>query len=204
MNIFPLLEKYKITSLFGVREPIKTPEGTSSSNHKGVDIVGTEGQALGDLVISLMGGQVIAAGDYMDGYGNKVIIATEGGIKTHYAHLSEIDVKAGQSIIAGQVVGKVGSTGKSTAPHLHFGISQNDTYIDPLQYLLQAQQITTPTVNYGSSKNGNPISPIPRIEGYVGKIQFPSLSNESVAWTLVLVAALVMLKGVSSVFVKEG
>ena len=71
-----------------------------------------------------------------NGYGNLVVIDHGGGLTSRYGHLSHIDVTQGQTVERGQFIGKVGSTGRSTGPHLHYEIRINDEPVDPLQYLL--------------------------------------------------------------------
>jgi murein DD-endopeptidase MepM/ murein hydrolase activator NlpD len=61
-----------------------------------------------------------------------------GGLTTRYGHLSHIDVTADQTVSRGQLLGKVGSTGRSTGPHLHYEVRINDEPVDPLPYLLQS------------------------------------------------------------------
>lgn len=88
--------------------------------HNAVDIAATPGTA----VVASAGGRVIAArvGGYNGGYGNMVIISHAGGIQTVYAHLREVNVSQGETVVQGQVIGGVGNTGRSTGPHLHFEV----------------------------------------------------------------------------------
>ncbi|MGC8852560.1 MAG: M23 family metallopeptidase, partial [Hydrogenobacter sp.] len=74
------------------------------------------------------------AGKYSS-YGNAVIINHPSGYSTLYGHLSRIEVKVGQKVKAGDVVGRVGSTGRSTGPHLHYEVIKNNRPIDPLEFL---------------------------------------------------------------------
>ena len=69
------------------------------------------------------------------GYGNVVRVTHGHGFETVYAHLSRIDVKAGESLQAGHVVGLLGSTGRSTGPHLHYEVVRNGERLDPENYL---------------------------------------------------------------------
>ena len=79
-------------------------------------------------------GKVVTA-EYSGGYGNMVEIEHAGGISTRYAHMSAITVSAGQSVTTGTVLGRVGSTGRSTGPHLHYETRINDEPVDPTRFL---------------------------------------------------------------------
>ena len=68
-------------------------------------------------------------------YGLTVVVRHEGGFETRYAHLASLDVKAGQAVSQGQQVGRVGSTGRSTGPHLHFEVTQAGRRVDPEQFV---------------------------------------------------------------------
>jgi murein DD-endopeptidase MepM/ murein hydrolase activator NlpD len=80
-------------------------------------------------------GVVVAVGHTRVGYGNYVIIAHGGGIMTLYGHLLETDVKVGDLVFRGQRVGREGSTGYSTGPHLHFELRVNGQVTNPKPYL---------------------------------------------------------------------
>ncbi len=97
--------------------------------HTGTDI----GAQYGANIIAAASGTVKFAG-WNGGYGNCVIIDHGGGRSTLYAHMSSIGVSNGQAVAAGQSVGKVGSTGNSTGPHLHFEIMINGVAVNPMQY----------------------------------------------------------------------
>lgn len=116
-----------ITSKFGSRN---SPGGIGSTNHKGVDI----GTPMGTPVLAAKAGKVTWA-SWNGGYGNCVIISHGKGNSTLYGHLSSYNVKVGDSVSQGQVIAYSGSTGNSTGPHLHFGIKENDSWVDPLTYL---------------------------------------------------------------------
>lgn len=116
-----------ITSMFGGRE---SPGGIGSTNHKGVDI----GTPMGTPVLAAKSGQVTWASWY-GGYGECIIIKHGKGNSTLYGHLSGYNVSMGDTVTQGQVIGYSGSTGNSTGPHLHFGVMEGDTWVDPLNYL---------------------------------------------------------------------
>ena len=102
--------------------------------HQGVDYAaptGTPAQSVGDGVVAFAGVQ--------GGYGNMVIVNHGGNHSTVYAHLSRIQVKKGQTVQKGQVVGAVGSTGWSTGPHLHFEFRVNGVHVDPQKIIQMAQ-----------------------------------------------------------------
>ena len=76
----------------------------------------------------------MAARDETGGYGNEIIINHGYSYKTVYAHLSRIFVKPGQKILRGQIIGYVGNTGKSTAPHVHYEVRKNGIAINPIYF----------------------------------------------------------------------
>ena len=116
-----------ITSMFGGRQ---SPGGIGSTNHKGVDI----GTPSGTPVLAAKAGKVSWA-SWNGGYGNCVIVSHGRGNSTLYGHLSSYNVKVGDMVSQGQVIAYSGNTGNSTGPHLHFGVMENDTWVDPLNYL---------------------------------------------------------------------
>lgn len=113
-----------ITSAFGARrDPINGAPGF----HKGVDIA----MAYGQNVPAAAAGTVVFAGE-KGGYGNMVVVRHADGYETRYAHLSEPYVRAGDVVEAGGVLGKSGSSGWSTGPHLHFEVLRDGRALDPL------------------------------------------------------------------------
>ena len=114
---------------FGSRVHPVTGQTTS---HNGIDIV----LDAGTPVLASAAGTV-AETDYNADDG-RYIVLDHGGLTTKYCHLSEIQVTAGETVTAGEAIGAVGKTGKSTGPHLHFEVAQNDSLVDPLSLLPQA------------------------------------------------------------------
>jgi len=98
--------------------------------HTGIDI----GASSGSAIVACGTGTVTKA-EWYGGYGNCVVIDHGGGIVSLYGHMSSIGVKAGQKVSAGQQIGKVGSTGVSSGPHLHLEFSKNGQLVDPLKYV---------------------------------------------------------------------
>ncbi|MEP6819839.1 MAG: peptidoglycan DD-metalloendopeptidase family protein [bacterium] len=126
-SIWPVVGK--LESGFGGR---RNPFGGSGYEfHSGQDI---DAQT-GDAVVAGASGTVTFVG-WQNGYGQLIVIDHGGGLTTRYGHLSHIDVTQSQTVARGQFIGRVGSTGRSTGPHLHYEIRINDEPVDPLQYLL--------------------------------------------------------------------
>ncbi|HRI04056.1 MAG TPA: M23 family metallopeptidase [Pyrinomonadaceae bacterium] len=126
----------KINNEFGFR---RNPFGGRSYEfHAGMDIDGERG----DLVIAPAGGTVIKA-SWSGGYGNMLEIDHGNGLTTRYGHLSKIEVGVGDQITRGQLVAYVGSTGRSTGPHLHYELRLNDKSINP-RHVLPQESPTVP------------------------------------------------------------
>lgn len=104
----------------GVFWPTKSKHWTTYPGHDGIDLNG-KGNGLGDPYFAAKSGTVAYTG-WGRGYGDAVFLATNGGPTLTYGHSSRVDVKAGQKVRAGQRMGLIGSTGRSSGPHLHFGL----------------------------------------------------------------------------------
>jgi murein DD-endopeptidase MepM/ murein hydrolase activator NlpD len=101
------------------------------AGHTGIDIANRTGTP----ILAADAGYVVAAGRDTWGYGNQVVIDHGNGFKTRYAHLQNILVKAGQTVTKNQKIGTMGSTGRSTGPHLHFEVISGGTFRNPLGFL---------------------------------------------------------------------
>ncbi len=123
----PIIGEIDLSSSFGVRND---PFGRGPAMHSGLDFR----SSTGDPVRATANGTVVTAG-WNGGYGKMVEIDHGNGISTRYGHLSEIEVKVGQRVRIGQTVGRVGSTGRSTGPHLHYETRIDDTPVDPQKFL---------------------------------------------------------------------
>jgi murein DD-endopeptidase MepM/ murein hydrolase activator NlpD len=113
----------RFSSPFGMR---KHPITGQHKLHSGLDIAAPTGTP----IKVPRSGTVTFAG-WSGGYGNYVVVDHGNGLQTAYAHLSAINVRKGQSVSAGTQLGKVGSTGMSTGPHLHFEVKRNGQFVDP-------------------------------------------------------------------------
>ena len=107
--------------------------------HKGVDITAPTGTT----VRTTADGIVVQAEMVAGGYGRLVIVDHGGGLQTYYAHLSKISVHAGQEVHRGDVVGQVGSSGRTTASHLHYEVHVGGTPVNPYRYLANATVFRT-------------------------------------------------------------
>jgi murein DD-endopeptidase MepM/ murein hydrolase activator NlpD len=112
---------------FGYR---RDPFTRRAKFHSGVDIKARWGDAVG----ASLAGIVTFAGWY-HGYGNMIIISHGGGVTTHYAHLSSFDVEVGTRVDRGTIIGRAGSTGRATSPHLHYELRIDGNPLHPFQPL---------------------------------------------------------------------
>jgi murein DD-endopeptidase MepM/ murein hydrolase activator NlpD len=116
----------ELSSAFGVRkDPLRKRR---KQNHKGVDI-----SADRNTPVHAAGPGVVVRARHERGYGRVVFVDHGDGLQTRYAHLQSIGVAVGQQVAAGQLVGKVGSTGRATGPHLHFEVRQGGAAVAPDQ-----------------------------------------------------------------------
>lgn len=125
--IWPLPGDGRIYSFFG---PRKAPTAGASTYHRGLDI----GGVYGARIVSVLSGTVTEA-TYNASRGNYVAVDHGNGLVTYYMHCSKLLVTPGDKVKQGTVIGLIGSTGISTGPHVHFSITVNGTYVDPLKYV---------------------------------------------------------------------
>lgn len=133
-------EKKKSSTVNGVYLAVKPVTGRISSrfgatngrdhSHKGIDIAASTGTP----IYAMADGTVTRAG-WANGYGYLVVISHGNGIETYYGHCSKLHVKTGDKVEAGHHIAAVGSTGRSTGPHLHLEIRKNGTQLNPQKYV---------------------------------------------------------------------
>lgn len=131
-RFFPTHPYYRITSPYGER----TMNGVKGF-HNGVDMVAksSNGESRTDYITAHTGGTVSAIGYEPNGAGNYVYINIGNGVEMCYFHFAKVHVNKGQQIKQGEVIGYMGSTGRSTGAHLHFGIKDNGEWVNPTPYL---------------------------------------------------------------------
>jgi murein DD-endopeptidase MepM/ murein hydrolase activator NlpD len=122
-----LVQQARVTSGFGQRADPFTGRQTE---HHGVDLAAPEGSP----IVAASGGVVRSAGP-RGGYGNAVEVDHGNGLTTLYAHTSEVLVRPGETVAAGQVLAKVGHTGRATGAHLHFEVRVQGRPVDPVRAL---------------------------------------------------------------------
>lgn len=124
---WPCPSSRRVTSPFGYRVH---PVLKTRRLHNGIDIGGSHGSS----IVAAGSGTVIGAA-YNSSMGNYVMISHGNGITTVYMHCSSLLVRSGQKVTRGQQIARVGSTGLSTGPHLHFSVMKNGSYVNPWNYL---------------------------------------------------------------------
>ena len=119
-----------MSSSYGTRTPVLG----GGRNHKGVDLAAPSGTP----VYATADGYVAKA-EYWSSYGNYIQVEHGGDMHTRYAHLSDYNVVAGQQVKKGDLIGFVGSTGRSTGPHLHYEVRIAGEAVDPRPYMITAE-----------------------------------------------------------------
>lgn len=152
------VDSFRYTSSFGTR---LDPFRGNTSFHPGIDLaapVGTPVHATAEARVTRAA--------FASGYGKLVVLDHGGGIETRYGHLSQIAVKVGQRVHRGDVIGRVGSTGRSTGSHLHYEIRLSSQAINPLPFLapgderLALHQAVGPRAGSATAMGG-PLQPSP-------------------------------------------
>ena len=123
----PVVGEVEMNSPFGAR---MDPFLRGPAIHTGIDLRGQKG----DPVRVTAAGKVVTA-SWQGGYGNMIEVDHGNGLSTRYGHLSAIDVKVGQHVAPGQTIGRIGSTGRSTGPHLHYETRVDGDPVDPQRFL---------------------------------------------------------------------
>jgi murein DD-endopeptidase MepM/ murein hydrolase activator NlpD len=123
----PIVGDVDMSSPFGMR---MDPFLKGPAIHTGIDIRG----GTGDAVRVTAAGRVTIA-SYQGGYGNMVEVEHGNGFSTRYGHMSKIEVKVGETVRIGQTIGRIGSTGRSTGPHLHYETRIDGDPVDPQKFL---------------------------------------------------------------------
>lgn len=126
---WPLTVSGRISSSFGRRS---SPTAGASTYHKGIDIAVSSGTP----IVAAGAGTVVTAA-YSSSAGNYVMISHGSRLYTVYMHCSRLAVKQGDTVERGQIIAYVGSTGISTGSHLHFGVSKDGAYVNPMRYVSQ-------------------------------------------------------------------
>jgi murein DD-endopeptidase MepM/ murein hydrolase activator NlpD len=137
-----------ITSGFGYR---RDPFNGRGAMHAGIDFKG----AMGSPIFAAAEGRVTFAG-WKSGYGQAIEITHGNGMLTRYAHLSRVGVTLGQSVAAGETIGGLGSTGRSTGPHLHFEVRINDRAVNPRPFLEAAPDVLKEVRRTGAERSAAP------------------------------------------------
>lgn len=129
----PVVGLAEVSSSFGIRgNPFG---GASYEVHEGIDFIGEQGD-----IIAATGNGVVTQAGFNGGYGISVTIDHGYGYETLYAHMSEKRVSSGDEVKRGQIIGYIGSTGRSSGPHLHYGIYKDNVAIDPAEIMASPER----------------------------------------------------------------
>jgi hypothetical protein len=126
---FPLPDKYRERISWGYNQEAIHPISKKKTLHKGLDLPAPAGTP-----VSAAGDGVVLKAEYVQGWGNLVVLEHTEGYSTFYAHLDVISVEPGVKVTVGQAIGKVGNTGQSTGPHLHYEVRLNGENMNPADF----------------------------------------------------------------------
>ncbi len=138
------VEGVRLTSNYGMREH---PVLGGRRAHKGIDLAGP----VGTPVYATADG-VISKAEWFSSYGLFVSIEHGGALQTRYGHMSRLNVASGQQVQKGDLIGFIGSTGRSTGPHLHYEVRVNGEAVNPLPYMQQGEPYAAGTVQLATNK----------------------------------------------------
>jgi hypothetical protein len=123
---FPLPEEYKGKISWGFNQEAINPISKKEMVHKGIDVPAPTGTP-----VYAAGGGVVLKAESLEGWGKLIVLEHAEGYTTYYAHLDEFVVEAGAKVAVGQLIGKVGNTGQSTGPHLHYEVRLKGEHLNP-------------------------------------------------------------------------
>ncbi len=126
---FPLPEEYMGKVSWGFNQEAINPISKKAMVHKGIDMPAPTGTP-----VYAAGGGVVLKAESVEGWGKLVVLEHAKGYTTYYAHLDEMGVDAGAKVTVGQIIGKVGSSGQSTGPHLHYEVRLKGEYLNPADF----------------------------------------------------------------------
>jgi murein DD-endopeptidase MepM/ murein hydrolase activator NlpD len=124
--VFPLARS-GVSSPFGYR---RDPITNARRHHSGIDLPAARGTP-----VRVIGEGIVVWADGVGAYGNLVVVRHSDGSSSHYGHLQDILTRPGNEVTAGEIIGSVGSTGRSTGPHLHLEIRRHGQPVDPREVL---------------------------------------------------------------------
>lgn len=129
--LWPVIGYTNLSNPYGFRtDPVTREQGVF---HDGIDIPAPRGTP----IVAIQNGSVIQVFRSNSGYGNTIRLQHDGSVQSYYAHLSKIGVHIGQQVLRGEVIGWIGSSGKSTGPHLHLTMVKDGQSINPQNYFLE-------------------------------------------------------------------
>jgi len=138
------VEGVRLTSSYGMREH---PVLGGRRAHKGIDLAGP----VGTPVYATADG-VISKAEWFSSYGLFVSIEHGGALQTRYGHMSRLNVAYGQQVHKGDLIGFIGSTGRSTGPHLHYEVRVNGEAVNPLPYMQHSEPFAASAVQLAANK----------------------------------------------------